>query len=121
MKTSLAYVLMAKNIYLNNGRIMKIKTSSLIARALDLAVAQCIGYNVGQAIPKYSINWAKGGPIIERENICIDLMLNNDWLAVCRKITDGPLLSGPTPLIAAMRCFVASKLGDEIEFPNELI
>ena len=28
---------------------------------------------------------------------------------------------GPTPLIAAMRCFVASKLGDEVEVPNEIV
>ena len=27
---------------------------------------------------------------------------------------------GPTPLIAAMRCYVASKLGDEVEVPEEL-
>jgi hypothetical protein len=26
----------------------------------------------------------------------------------------------PTPLIAAMRCYVASKLGDDIEIPEEL-
>lgn len=30
-------------------------------------------------------------------------------------------LCGPTPLIAAMRCFVASKLGDEVEIPEELV
>ena len=29
-------------------------------------------------------------------------------------------MRGPTPLIAAMRCYVASKLGDEIEIPTEL-
>ena len=28
---------------------------------------------------------------------------------------------GPTPLIAAMRSFVASKLGDEVEIPKELL
>lgn len=28
---------------------------------------------------------------------------------------------GPTPLIAAMRCYVASKLGDEVEIPEELL
>ena len=28
---------------------------------------------------------------------------------------------GPTPLIAAMRCYVASKLGDEVEVPVELL
>ena len=27
---------------------------------------------------------------------------------------------GTTPLIAAMRCYVASKLGDNIELPEEL-
>jgi hypothetical protein len=27
---------------------------------------------------------------------------------------------GPTPLIAAMRCYVASKLGDEVDIPEEL-
>jgi len=29
-------------------------------------------------------------------------------------------LTGPTPLIAATRCYVASKLGDDIEIPEEL-
>jgi hypothetical protein len=29
-------------------------------------------------------------------------------------------MQGPTPLIAAMRCYVASKLGEEIDVPNEL-
>lgn len=28
---------------------------------------------------------------------------------------------GPTPLIAAMRCYVASKLGDEVDVPEELL
>jgi hypothetical protein len=28
---------------------------------------------------------------------------------------------GPTPLIAAMRCLVASKMGDNIEIPDELL
>jgi hypothetical protein len=27
---------------------------------------------------------------------------------------------GPTPLIAAMRCYVASKIGLEVEIPEEL-
>ena len=30
-------------------------------------------------------------------------------------------LIGPTPLIAAMRCFVASHLGDEVNVPEELL
>ena len=28
---------------------------------------------------------------------------------------------GPTPLIAAMRCYVSSKLGDEVDVPDELL
>ncbi len=28
---------------------------------------------------------------------------------------------GPTPLVAAMRCFVAHKLGEEVEVPDELV
>ena len=27
---------------------------------------------------------------------------------------------GPTPLIAAMRCYVSGKLGDEVDIPEEL-
>ena len=30
-------------------------------------------------------------------------------------------LTGPTPLIAAMRCYVASKLGDEVNVPEDLL
>lgn len=29
-------------------------------------------------------------------------------------------LTGPTPLIAAMRCYTKSKLGDEVEAPDTL-
>lgn len=35
-------------------------------------------------------------------------------------IGEGGGYYGPTPLIAAMRCYVASKLGDEVEIPDEL-
>lgn len=66
-------------------------------------------------------NWAQGGPIIEREGIAVWKPFdktNGEWkahysLTQCEQ-------TGPTPLIAAMRCFVASKLGDEVEVPEEL-
>ena len=66
---------------------------------------------------RYSTDWAQGGPIIEREKI--DVLYEHDlrWVAVPQK---GIESYGPTPLIAAMRCYVASKLGDEIELPTEL-
>ena len=28
---------------------------------------------------------------------------------------------GPTPLIAAMRCYCCAKLGDEVDIPDELV
>ena len=62
-------------------------------------------------------DWMQGGPIIERERITVIAMPNGTWA------TSTPLHSfhHPTPLIAAMRCYVASKLGDEVEIPAELL
>jgi len=67
-----------------------------------------------------STDWGFGGPIIERE---IDMLVKQDsglWLA---SVPDPkmPFVLGPAPLIAAMRCYVASKLGDEMEIPDELL
>lgn len=76
----------------------------------------------------YSTNWALGGPIIERAKINVvhldetlpDAMAPH--VACCGANIDGIYQEyGPTPLIAAMRCYVASKLGDEIEIPEELL
>jgi hypothetical protein len=117
------------------------KTSELTGAALDWAVAKCEypdlvwGSNIGIhyithqiIIPRLperqcywnpSTEWALGGPIIEREKISIDReTLANQWLA-CPYGTR-TARSGPTPLIAAMRCYVASKLGDTVELPEEL-
>jgi len=77
------------------------------------------------AIP-YSTNWAQGGPIIERE--AHNLFKHNggtDWCCACNVRREGYTAiitaDGPTPLIAAMRCYVASKLGDEVEVPDGLV
>lgn len=37
------------------------------------------------------------------------------------EISEADCMYGPTPLIAAMRCYVASKLGQEIDVPDELL
>lgn len=65
-----------------------------------------------------STDWADGGPIIEREHIelhCIDRNGNflGQWVARSES-APLPLHFGPTPLIAAMRAFVASKVGEEV-------
>jgi hypothetical protein len=64
----------------------------------------------------YSTDWAQGGPIIEREKMTLE-WTGEDWMAYIRHDEE---YFGPTPLIAAMRCYVASKLGDAVEVSNEL-
>ena len=110
------------------------KTSKLTGAALDWAVAKCEGLLLPdggnlqifnrqlRAHPAKlgtlytpSIDWAQGGPIIEREGIAIGKSWEG-WKAFTE--TSGG--EGPTPLIAAMRCYVASKLGDEVELPEGL-
>lgn len=112
------------------------KTSDLIGPALDWAVAKCEGAYISKEsdepfwldgivaapcfLDKYqpSTNWSQAGPIIEREEIGAAKLLGV-WTAAL----NGPNYKeyyGPTELIAKMRCYVASKLGDEVEIPEEL-
>lgn len=102
----------------------KVKTNDLTGTALDWAVAKCEGlisddcaYERTDWLTPYSITWAQGGPIIEREGIAVSPEIDCiRWYG----IVNGFFLDGPTPLIAAMRCYVASKLGDTVEIPKEL-
>lgn len=60
----------------------------------------------------FSTKWEHGGPIIEREQINLSWM-GDEWQAWI-EVDDKLMLPdntscGPTPLIAAMRCYVASK------------
>jgi hypothetical protein len=123
--------------------MMRIKTSELTGDALDWAVAKCegrrvefnhqyteetkfdgwwqLGPNHWQPLNKYSTDWAQGGPIIEREGITVARRGGQSfspWGAVLQEFEFEE--EGPTPLIAAMRCYVASKLGDTIDIPEEL-
>ena len=72
----------------------------------------------------WSSDWQHGGPIIERELIETSPIEPGRWIATAYKsISDGAgghdhiRCEGPTPLIAAMRAYVAAKLGDEVELP----
>lgn len=127
---------------------MKIKTSELTDAALRWAVATLEGYtNLRRGVfsgelvmepPRkeygavefssicYDTDWSQGGPIIEREKI------EMKYLGYDRPPYWGALKFSPakyerqagighTPLVAAMRCYVASKLGDEVEVPDELL
>lgn len=126
---------------------IEVKTADLIGHALDWAVAKAEGYEPivypfvysrgfdvyrdlkQQALGIYyapSINWTQGGPLIEHiagfelkiwleshpETRCEAHIHNHDgdWIAF-----------GPAPLVAAMRCLVAAKLGATVHVPVELL
>jgi len=109
------------------------KTSELEGVALDWAVAKCEGQpdewmadHKRGYINSPSTDWAQGGPIIEREKVALDAEMGDVWRAKMEYTNDDSLRpqwseeDGPTPLIAAMRCYVASKLGDEVDVPELL-
>lgn len=112
------------------------KTAELTGAALDWAVAKCEWYEEegnwnGLYIADYSTDWTQGGPIIERECISVIRNIGGSWRGSIRHTTSHPLVPHPvldgwtnqhgqTPLIAAMRCYVASKMGYDIEIPEEL-
>lgn len=120
---------------------MKIQTKDLTSVALDYAVLLAKGYNekditIGTYGPLFgkgwlgvtlgfgsvyqpSTNWAQGGTIIEREKIATYVEDGPIWTARYSGTTG--TCYGDTPLIAAMRCYIASKLGDTVEIPAELL
>lgn len=109
-----------------------------VAKALDLNVqmryraevrgeiAVLVEGDSTRGIPHYSSDWALGGPIIEREHIDVShryftvspdktICLSTAAVSKCYNgltFQEEPM-PGTTILEAAMRCFVASKFGDE--------
>ena len=79
----------------------------------------------GDRYESYGSEWEWGGPIIERERITLlDPETYGGWRGrkwVEEQDEPGTVdCYGPTPLIAAMRCYCYAKLGDEVEIPPEL-
>jgi hypothetical protein len=103
-------------------------TSELKGAALDWAVAKCEGHTDSKDFAWYydrrntfnfSTDWAQGGPIIEREGISINSHLDGyEWFA--RDYWGLNEQAAEKPLVAAMRCYIANKLGDTVEIPDEL-
>jgi len=116
---------------------MKIKTLELIDITLDWAVCEATGLlaayprvredfalqwsSTGNRHLHPSTDWSQGGPIIEREKIGSLHEARGVWSASTKWEDPAKVFYGKTKLIAAMRCYVAAKLGDELEIPNELI
>ena len=124
---------------------MKVKTSDLTGMALCYAVCmiemphlvwgETIGVHHASnqiVVPElkepdcYSpfTDWSAAGPLIEREEITMQHIGGAaKWMSYWndKRLNFLPVMYGPTPLIAAMRCYVASKLGDEVDVPEELV
>lgn len=124
---------------------MKVKAAKLIGPALNWAVAKCEGKNItlmrnddGSLFPQpvwadgiqqldYDSSWNLSGPIIEREELKIfKNAAGANWVAGRERLW--PDATGlrcqykhaPTILVAGLRCFVASRMGDEVDVPDEL-
>lgn len=71
-----------------------------------------------------STDWAQGGPIFEREIEAHEKREDSFFCAIspakANKL-NWLWVTGPTLLVAAQRCFVACKMGDEIDVPDELV
>lgn len=119
-----------------------IKVSEATPLQLNYLVAKCEGMPDTEYLRShldawpYSTDWSRGGPIIERADINVtrhthseitesrqEIYRKDGWTAFSTPTAywmRPTRAYGPTPLIAAMRAYVASKLGDEVEAPDEL-
>ena len=126
---------------------MKHKTAELSGALLDAAVSKALGrefeigpYRVsggcgitfvredpvcivdGLIHFEPSTSWKDGGPIIDKL-MAQGLRLSGSKTRYpedktsCQASIDGVVCGGATPLIAAMRAFVAHKLGEELALP----
>lgn len=120
------------------------KVSELTGAELDYWVAKAEGRNIRSGAKRLYVSspggfdtcmedfspstlWFYGGPIIEREQITVECWQDTDGRSGMRDVfwsasIHGSMKNegregyedGPTPLIAAMRAFVASKYGNEV-------
>lgn len=118
------------------------KVSEMTGALLDYWVARAEGLNPapvylpgrvvfaldhgkGFEVPFYSTDWAQAGPIIERERFVINGHSMRRMGFYARHIVErttrkgdvafkSKYALGPTPLVAAMRAYVASKFADEV-------
>lgn len=89
-------------VFLHDGNVLK---TMRLRRKCQMDQAVCYSP---------SKDWAQGGPLIESERIQLEF---NDWHKAEPWSARKPHARdarGAAPLVAAMRCYVASKFGDEV-------
>ena len=104
--------------------------------ALDWAVAKCEGIRLSALQPhgqfeihcsdkngcdvySPSTSWSQGGPLLERAGLDLIRLDDTHWSA--KNPFTQHIESGPTLLVAAMRCYVESKMGPVVDVPDELM
>jgi hypothetical protein len=121
------------------------KVKNLTGTALDYAVAVAEGYSpmfdtvsgewlMSESSPYYTIkNFTpsrtpnQAYPIIVRESIetQLDEHIKGGWIALMHNSVKDEvslvLTIGSNPMEAAMRCYVESKFGSEMDIPEELV
>lgn len=94
-------------------------TACLSDLMLDYAVAKCQGDTTFP--PRtYSTDWAFGGQILDQERISIEPFKNTSAWSAFKFDSGDCAVNAPTALVAVMRCYVASKLGSEIDIPDSV-
>lgn len=114
--------------------MVKVKTAELTGAALDWAVAKAVDWRLISDVPHnyeggdstdtyapaFSTDWRHGGPLIDEH----DVWLSDDegaCVASCEPHIGRYVVEGGTNLIAICRAVVATKLGEEVEVPQELL
>ena len=101
-------------------------SGSLFRRNLDEDGNLNGAYTTGPDL-LFSRKWEAGGKVIEKmlaspEALVIEHTQRADpeqrYVASLNRLHR--FCFGPTPIIAAMRCFVSSRMGDEVEVPDEV-
>lgn len=79
----------------------------------------------GEYVHRYHQSWSQGGPILQANYMIVRPTEYQDgrWVAfIADSCPDGYLEAvGDTPLEALMRCYVLSRVGIEVDVPDELI
>lgn len=82
---------------------------TLMGPALDWVINE-VDEDGDDPCPRFSTDWSAGGPVIEREGIELSATEGGWWAEVGARDRYG-CAPGPTPLVAAMRALVASRVG----------
>lgn len=100
------------------NRLVALASNLQIIKVVDGVVYTPQYPKIGGTPYRPTTDWSQGGPIIEREKLSVCPGSDAPWMACDKDALNRQ--AGPTPLIAAMRCFVASCRGNEVEVPYEI-